>query len=354
MQAQTVILPKNLTAQNSRDLLRNCRRILKKGNLILDGNRLEHMDYSADAFFALLSDISKKNGKRLVLAHFNEDIKAHLNNLKKEIIPPKPNRGSNNILEIIGEKTIKVAKEIKDVFVLLNMAIYWSLLGPFDKGRIHFGGVAKQIYLLGSEATGICFLMVALICLTMALQSSMMLKAVGAGSYLASGLGFLIFAEIGPLLTTIILAGRSGSSIAAEIANMSVCEEVKAIKTMAIPPVQYLVVPRFIAMSICTPILSFCASIFGCLAGFVIAFFFFDITFVNYFTSIREGIEPILFLKSSIKALVFGWLITLISCNKGLNATRGAEAVGLATTSSVVTSISCIVLADTLFGFIFY
>ena len=87
----------------------------------------------------------------------------------------------------------RFGKSVAEVFVLLNMAIYWSICGPFDKGRSKFGGTAKQINRLGSEATGICFLMVALICFTMALQSSFMLKAVGGGSYLASGLGYLIF-----------------------------------------------------------------------------------------------------------------------------------------------------------------
>lgn len=351
--AETIRLPSRLTAANSRNLLHKCKSCLRRGDLCLDGTMLAQMDYSGDAFFSLLADLSEKTGHKLTLAHFCDDIKSHLKNLKRQKVPAKE-KSKRHFLEILGEKGIRAAKGTAEVFVLLNMSIYWSLLGPFDKGKIKFRGTAKQIFALGSEAMGICFLMVALICFTMALQSSFMLKAVGGGSYLASGLGFLIFAEIGPLLTTIILAGRSGSSIAAEIANMSVCEEVKAIKTMAIPPVQYLVVPRFVAMSICTPILSFCASICGCFAGFLIAFFFFDITFTNYFNSIREGIEPILFLKSSIKALVFGWLVTLISCNKGLNATGGAEAVGLATTSSVVTSISAIIVADTCFGFIFY
>ena len=268
--------------------------------------------------------------------------------------PEKPQKGTNNILEMLGGVGFAVLKETFEVLTLLFMSIYWTIFGPFDKGKIHFGGVAKQMFKLGSEAMGICFLMVALICLTMALQSSIMLNAVGGGSYLASGLGFLIFAEIGPLLTTIILAGRSGSAMAAEIANMSVCEEVKAIKSMAIPPVQYLVVPRFIAMSVATPILSFCASIFGCFSGFLIAYFFCDISFSNYMMGIRDGIAPMTFLKSSIKALVFGWIVTLIACNKGLNAHGGAEAVGKATTSSVVAAICCIVLADTLFAFIFY
>ena len=354
MEGRTITLPAALTAANSKNLLRECRRTLRNEPLCLDGSALTCMDYSGDDFFALLADLSEKTGNKLSLAHFNEEIKEQLKALKKEKIPEKVKHGYNNFLEAIGAKTIVVAKEVAEVFILLNMSIYWMICGPFDKGRSKFGGTAKQVFMLGTEATGICFLMVALICFTMALQSSFMLKAVGGGSYLASGLGYLIFAEISPLLTTIILAGRSGSSIAAEIANMSVCEEIKAIKTMAISPVQYLVVPRFIAMTICTPILAFCAGIAGCLAGFLIGYFFFDISFANYFQSIRDGIPPILFLKSTVKSIVFGWLVTLISCNKGLNAEGGAEAVGLATTSSVVVSISAIIVADCAFSFIFY
>ncbi len=350
----SIVLPSSLTAANSKELLRDCKKQLRSGPLCLDGSNLAHMDYSADAFFALLAELSEKTGNKLTLAHFNVEIKEHLVNLKRQDVPQKPTKESNNILEMLGGVGFAILKEALEVLILLFMAIYWTIFGPFDKGKIHFGGVAKQMFKLGSEAMGICFLMVALICLTMALQSSIMLNAVGGGSYLASGLGFLIFAEIGPLLTTIILSGRSGSAMAAEIANMSVCEEVKAIKSMAIPPVQYLVVPRFIALSVTTPILSFCASIFGCFSGFIIAYFFCDISFMNYMMGIRDGIDPMTFLKSSIKALVFGWIITLIACNKGLNAHGGAEAVGKATTSSVVASICCIVLADTLFAFIFY
>ena len=354
METTSIVLPSALTAANSKRLLSDCRSALSKGALQLDGSSLTSMDYSADAFFALLAELSEKTGNRLVLAHFNPEIKQHLQDLRKMTPPQKPQRETNNILEMMGNVGFMLIRETFEVLVLLFMSIYWTLIGPFDKGKIHFGGITKQMFKSGSEAMGICFLFVGLICLTMALQSSVMLNAVGGGSYLASGLGFLIFAEIGPLLTTIILAGRSGSAMAAEIANMSVCEEVKALKSMAIPPVQYLVVPRFIALSVTTPILSFSASIVGSFAGFLIAYFFCDISFSNYMMGLRDGIDPMTFLKSTIKALVFGWIVTLIACNKGLNAHGGAEAVGKATTSSVVAAICTIVISDTLFAFIFY
>ena len=196
MEGRTITLPVALTATNSKELLRECRRTLYKEPLNLDGSSLTRMDYSGDAFFALLADLSEKTGNKLTLAHFNEEIKAQLRALKKEKIPEKVKTGYSNFLEALGAKTIVIAKEVAEVFILLNMSIYWMICGPFDKGRSKFGGTAKQVFMLGTEATGICFLMVALICFTMALQSSFMLKAVGGGSYLASGLGYLIFADI--------------------------------------------------------------------------------------------------------------------------------------------------------------
>jgi phospholipid/cholesterol/gamma-HCH transport system permease protein len=197
-------------------------------------------------------------------------------------------------------------------------------------------------------------LLVFLIAFSLAFQSSNMLNAVGGGSYLAGGLGFLMFAEIGPLLSSIILAGRSGSSITAEIASMTVAEEIKALRTMGIPPIQFLVLPRFKALSVAVPILSFCSSIFGCLAGMIVADLVCEISPYNYILSLKDGINIVLIVKSMIKSLVFGWIIALVAAQKGLNVRGGADAVGKATTSCVVTSISGIIIADAIFSFIYY
>lgn len=189
-------LPQNLTAANSKELLRSCRRALRQGALRLDGSEMTFMDYSGDAFFALLAEVSAKTGNRLELLHFNDDIKQHLSDLRKFTIPEKDRRETTNVFEALGGVGFDFIKEVVQVFILLNMCIYWTFLGPFDKGKLRFGGVAKQMFRLGSEATGICFLMVALVCLTMALQSSVMLNTIGAGSYLASGLGFLLLSIV--------------------------------------------------------------------------------------------------------------------------------------------------------------
>ena len=149
MEGRTITLPATLTAANSKELLRECRRTLYKEPLNLDGSSLTRMDYSGDAFFALLADLSEKTGNKLTLAHFSEEIKAQLRALKKEKIPEKVKTGYSNFLEAIGAKTAIIAKEVAEVFILLNMCIYWMICGPFDKGRSKFGGTAKQVFMLG-------------------------------------------------------------------------------------------------------------------------------------------------------------------------------------------------------------
>ena len=98
----TILLPETLSAANSKVLLQNCKKQLGTGALTLDGSQLKTMDYSADAFFALLAELAAKTGNRLTLAHFNEDIKAHLKSLRKMVPPEKPLKGTNNVLEMLG------------------------------------------------------------------------------------------------------------------------------------------------------------------------------------------------------------------------------------------------------------
>jgi anti-anti-sigma regulatory factor len=131
MEGRTITLPVALTAANSKELLRECRRTLYKEPLNLDGSSLMRMDYSGDAFFALLADVSEKTGNKLTLAHFNEEIKAQLRALKKEKIPEKVKHGYSNFLEALGAKTIVIAKEVAEVFILLQRR--WE----DSKGNLH-------------------------------------------------------------------------------------------------------------------------------------------------------------------------------------------------------------------------
>jgi len=258
-------------------------------------------------------------------------------------------------IEKSGDAVYALYYELRQIIYLLSESVYWSTLGRFDKMRLPFkGALSLQMIRLGSTATTIVFLLTFLVGITLSFQSAVQLETLGAGVYLVRGVAVTMFMEIGPLITAIILAGRSGSSITAEIASMVVQEEVKALKVMGIHPVQYLVLPRFQAMSIATPLLTMLADIAGCFAGYLIATLYIGLPTSLFFSELREALSIIILAKSLFKGLIFGWLISLIAVSKGLSVRGGADAVGVATTKCVVFSITAIILADAVFSFIFY
>ncbi|SHL01265.1 phospholipid/cholesterol/gamma-HCH transport system permease protein [Fibrobacter sp. UWEL] len=347
-------LPAEFEPRDCHSWVSRCVRILKKSDLELDGSGYLTLNLEGKAFFAAVASEAERQGKKLRLSHFSPEIREELAKIRKIDIPKSEVKESAGTLELIGGAGFAVCGTMKTLFYLLSECIYWTFIGRFDKHRLPFGGVSKHLLRLGSEAAGIVFLLVFLIGFTLSLQSATQLNTFGAGEYLSVGVGFLMFAELGPMLTSIILAGRSGSSITAEIASMNVAEEIKALRTMGINPIQYLIVPRFKAMTIAVPLLSFVASIIGCVAGFLVAFWFCEISPRNYWEGLRTSMPLILLFKSVIKSMVFGWIVTLIACHRGFKASGGADAVGKATTVCVVYSIAGIILADALFSFVFY
>jgi len=259
------------------------------------------------------------------------------------------------VIESIGDAIYALYDELRHIVYLLSESVYWSTLGHFDKMRLPFKGVLSlQMIRLGSSATSIVFLLVFLVGLTLSFQSAIQLELLGAGVYLVRGVAVTMFMEIGPLITAIILAGRSGSSITAEIASMVVQEEVKALRVMGIHPVQYLALPRFQAMSIATPMLTMLANIAGCFAGYLVAALYVGLPTSLFLSELRESLSIIIVIKSLFKGLIFGWIIALVAVSKGLSVRGGADAVGTATTKCVVFSITAIILADAAFSFVFY
>jgi phospholipid/cholesterol/gamma-HCH transport system permease protein len=159
--------------------------------------------------------------------------------------------------------------------------------------------------------------------------------------------------EIVPLMTAIILTGRNGSAITAEIATMVVGEEIDALRTMGIHPVQFVIVPKFFALSLTMPLLSITGSIVGLLGGYLVAVFYLDISSGLF---IREMMKNIVFadvVANIVKSVVFSWLIIWIGAFHGFRVRGGAEAVGKETTASVVMGIFAIIIADAAFSFIF-
>ena len=267
---------------------------------------------------------------------------------------PIASKDKMGFFESLGEYAFQLFHNMVELTHLFTESIYWSTVGRFDSKALPIRGTLLQMLRLGSDALPIVFILSFLIGLTLSYQSAIQLESLGGSLYLVRGIGISMFSEIGPLITAIILAGRSGSSITAEIASMVVQDEVKALQTMGIHPVPFLVVPRFQAMTITVPLLTFASVFAGILSGFVIAILYIKMPISLFFSELHDGIPLKLLWQCAVKSMVFGWIITLVACQKGFAARGGADAVGKATTACVVFSISAIIIADAIFSFIFY
>jgi phospholipid/cholesterol/gamma-HCH transport system permease protein len=197
-------------------------------------------------------------------------------------------------------------------------------------------------------------LIVFLIGLVLALQSAYQLRRFGASIYMADLLAISLTREMGPLMTAIIVAGRSGASIAAEIATMQVSEEIDALRTMGLNPVRYVVVPKFQAITVTVPALTIYANVLGIFGGLVVAVLYLDIGATAFLGQVFDALVVKDVVTGLVKSLAFAWIIVLIAAHRGFAARGGAESVGLVTTASVVSSIFWVIVADAGFSLLFY
>jgi phospholipid/cholesterol/gamma-HCH transport system permease protein len=186
----------------------------------------------------------------------------------------------------------------------------------------------------------------------MAFMSSVQLQQFGANIYVASLVSLAMVRELGPIMTAIIVAGRSGSAFAAEIGTMKISDEVDALFTMGFDPTRFLVVPKIVASVITVPILTLFSDLFAIMGGLVVGVFMLDLTTNAYITQTLKTLTLFDVFWGFLKAAVFALLIAGVGCLRGFQVRGGAAEVGQATTSAVVSSIFLIILADSVFAVI--
>jgi len=255
--------------------------------------------------------------------------------------------------ESLGESILQGLAGFKEAFVLCSELAWWSLAGLFDKKGQRKGSFTAQGVLLGYNALPVVCLLSFIIGFILSLQSAAQLKIYGGNVFLPDLLAVTLVREMGPLITAIIVAGRSGSAIASEIATMQVSEEIDALRMMAINPLRYVVVPKFHAITVVMPLLVVFAIIVGELGGLIIGMSMLDLSLTMFVSRSIEIIALKDILISLGKSIVFAWLIVVIGAYYGFRVKGGAEGVGKATTASVVAAIFAVVIADAIFS-LFY
>jgi phospholipid/cholesterol/gamma-HCH transport system permease protein len=327
-----------------------------KDDLVLDLGQTRRIDSAALCALRLLHTTFRDKGRRLILRNIDQKILSSLES------SPQPEPATavlksfslhpHKIFVHAGDRVLAIKETVVSALSVLVEMLYWGTIGTLKQQDFRKGVLGEQMFQLGYRALGIVGLLSFLIGMVLALQAAIQLRAFGAGVFLGPLIGITMVREMGPLLTAIILAGRTGSATAAEIGTMNVGEELDALKTMGINPVQFVVVPKFWAISITMPVLSICGTFAGILGGWSVGVFYLDLSSDLYWGQLWQYLFFKDVLLGFIKSVVFSWLIIWIGAFYGFRVRGGAEEVGRETTASVVAGIFIIIIADALFSFV--
>jgi phospholipid/cholesterol/gamma-HCH transport system permease protein len=257
-------------------------------------------------------------------------------------------------LESLGLQAQSFLKQSRDVLFLLAQTFYWIFVGPFKKKPISRKNFFAQTVFSGLDSLAIVFFVDFFIGMVLAMQSAYQLEQLGATIYVAALVGVSVTREIGPVLTSLVIAGRVGAAITAELATMKVTEQVEALETLSLNPVRYLVVPRFLALLLMLPCLVILGDLVGMFGGYVIGTTNLGLNSGLYVDTTIEFLTVKDILTGLLKSAVFSMIIVLIACHQGLSTEGGAEGVGRSTTRSVVTSFILIIIADAVLTALFY
>lgn len=224
--------------------------------------------------------------------------------------------------------------------------LFFRTLGALARGRILPGETLKQMGQIGVNSLPITLIVTAFSGMVLALHTGNQLKRLGAEGMIGGLVAVSSARELAPVLTAIVVAARVGSAIAAEIGTMSVTEQVDALRALGVSPVNYLVVPRFIASVLMLPVLTVFANAAAILGGMVVSVFGSGIGLSIYTESVRNLTQPRDLYMGLLKTFIFGAIIAIVGCNQGLRTSGGAAGVGRSTTASVVTAIVLVYVAD--------
>jgi phospholipid/cholesterol/gamma-HCH transport system permease protein len=238
------------------------------------------------------------------------------------------------MLEDVGRGTIGFLDYAGGVATLAGEA--GSVIGRL---RIRVGETFAQAYFLGVQSTAIVLLTSLFTGMVISLESANQAKSYGVSSLVGGAVAYVSSRELGPMLTAVVVAGRAGAAIAAELGSMVVTEQIEALEALGLSPVQMLVVPRLLALVLMLPILTIFADVIAILGGMYLAHNTANISYGEFIQSVREFSAFEDYVKGMIKAVFFGVLIAVICCYQGLRVRGGAAGVGQATTGAVVTSI---------------
>ncbi len=330
------------------------RRPKRRGTMNFDVSGLTSVD---GASMALLVHLRGQLIRRKVASEFigatgqvQQMIRLYGGDAKpKKRKRPRP----ESTFEQLGRSTLEVLREIQQVLAFLGQLLLAAGRAVRAPRNVNWSDVTYTMERAGADAVPIVVIINFLVGFVMGFQGAVQLKQFGANIYVADLVGLSISRELGPLMTAIIVCGRSGAAFAAELGTMKVSEEIDALRTLGLGPLAYLVLPRIFGLVLVLPLLTLLADLMGMLGGLVVGITSLDLTMQAYLIETQNAVDAWDVFSGVLKSGVFGVAIGLISCQQGLATTGGAEGVGRRTTSSVVTILFALIAIDAVFTVFF-
>lgn len=324
------------------------------GQLVLDASGIVTLDTSGAWLLHRTVQMLQQSGKRVTL----QGLQPGFNTLLQLVAARAVTTGyelpvRKGALDRLGRMAWKWVQDLVGMFAFvgeISIVLLHSLLRP---ARLRWRPILYNLQTAGFEALPITGLLSFLMGVVIAYQGADQLQRFGANIYVADMVGFTMLRELSPMLTAIIVAGRSGSAYAAQIGTMKVTEEIDALRTIGIVPHELLVIPKMLALMIALPLLTVFSDMAGLFGGMIMASTKLNISYGVFLDRIGDAVNLSSFLTGVVKAPVFAVIIASVGCFQGFQVSGSADSVGRQTTMSVVHSIFLVIVADAVFSLVF-
>jgi len=260
---------------------------------------------------------------------------------------------SENFFTTVGLAAQDILAKVRVIFQFVGECVLGAQRLARSPRKFRWRDCLEEMQQCGAMALPIVSLVSLLVGVTLAYTGSIVLRQYGGDIYIADLIGLSMVREMGAMMTAVVLAGRTGAAFAATLGNMKANEEIDALETLGIPAVQFLVLPRLIALGVMMPLLALYANALGILGGLIVAYGLLGIPPAAFWVEMLTIVDLTDVATGVIKATAFGLIVGLSGCLRGLQAERSAAGVGRATTSAVVTAILLIIIADAIFAVVF-
>ena len=345
---QHIYLSGEWTIPYTKSILDEFSTIEKNKNITLDVSAVSDFDSSGILLFIEL--MNKLNNPKV--EGYTENQKKMYNILNsqdiEEVLPEKI-----NFFEGVGKRTLDIYDDLRNFITFIGHLVLTFSYVITHPSSIRIKEIIYHIHQSGLNALIIIGLTSFLVGMVIAYQGAVQLAKFGADIFIVDTVGISIVRELGPMITAIVIAGRSGSAYTAEIGAMKITEEISAMRTMGFDPYTFLILPRVIALMIALPLLIFFADVMGILGGMVAAQMQLGISFTLFTERLQEVLEMKHYVLGMIKGPVFAFIIASIGAYRGLQVSDNTESIGLHTTASVVNSIFIVIAFDALFSIIY-